>query len=142
MKQPRGIRNNNPLNIRKSAICWVGMDEDQSKDTEFVQFINMRYGFRAAAIVLRNYHRLYEINDIASVVSRWASKSENNTSKYIDIVCRDTGLKPDEAIDFNNPFRLAEILRSMAKVETGWLFPMDEVLAGVQLMYKNCPWKL
>jgi hypothetical protein len=47
MKTPRGIRNNNPLNIRHSADQWQGACEEQ-KDKSFVQFKSMAYGYRAA----------------------------------------------------------------------------------------------
>ena len=30
----RGLRNNNPLNIRRSATCWQGAQEEQ-KDKSF-----------------------------------------------------------------------------------------------------------
>mgnify|MGYP003533551919 FL=1 len=50
MKQSRGIRNNNPLNIRLSADKWQGMREEQT-DKAFVQFKSMAYGYRAAWII-------------------------------------------------------------------------------------------
>ena len=37
----RGIRNNNPGNIRH-GIDWDGLDKDQSKDEEFSQFLMKR----------------------------------------------------------------------------------------------------
>ena len=39
----RGIRNNNPLNIRHSADKWQGASETQT-DKSFVQFKSMAYG--------------------------------------------------------------------------------------------------
>ena len=36
--KPRGIRNNNPLNIRKSGDNWLGAAGD---DGEFVQFLSL-----------------------------------------------------------------------------------------------------
>ena len=47
MKTSRGIRNNNPLNIRRSADNWQGAREEQT-DQSFVQFKSMAYGYRAA----------------------------------------------------------------------------------------------
>ena len=45
---PRGIRNNNPLNIRRSKDQWKGMAEAQT-DGAFVQFKTLEYGlFRHA----------------------------------------------------------------------------------------------
>ena len=45
--KPRGIRNNNPLNIRRTNTVWQGMKEELT-DKEFVEFISMAYGYRAA----------------------------------------------------------------------------------------------
>ena len=57
--QPRGIRNNNPLNIRRSTDRWEGAREEQ-KDKSFVQFKTMAYGYRAAWLILQSYyHRFY-----------------------------------------------------------------------------------
>ena len=36
--QTRGLRNNNPGNIRHSTSQWLGMSSDQTGDSEFVQF--------------------------------------------------------------------------------------------------------
>ena len=50
----RGIRNNNPLNIRHSADQWQGARAQQT-DPSFVQFESMAYGYRAAWKVLETY---------------------------------------------------------------------------------------
>ena len=51
----RGIRNNNPLNIRHSVDQWQGASEEQ-KDKSFVQFKTMAYGYRAAWKTLQSYY--------------------------------------------------------------------------------------
>ncbi len=48
---PRGIRNCNPLNIRRSKDQWKGMAEAQS-DRAFVQFKSLEWGWRAAFYLL------------------------------------------------------------------------------------------
>ena len=50
----RGMRNNNPLNIRHSADHWQGAAAEQ-QDKSFVQFESMAYGYRAAWKVLDSY---------------------------------------------------------------------------------------
>ena len=47
MNLSRGLRNNNPLNIRHSADKWEGTRIVQT-DKSFVQFTSMAYGYRAA----------------------------------------------------------------------------------------------
>jgi hypothetical protein len=48
----RGLRNNNPLNIRKTAAKWTGKISDGA-DKEFEQFISLELGLRAGAINIR-----------------------------------------------------------------------------------------
>ena len=45
---PRGLRNNNPGNIRKNSDVFQG--EKTSSDREFKQFKSMAYGYRALLI--------------------------------------------------------------------------------------------
>ena len=55
MKTSRGERNNNPLNIRRSADQWEGACEEQT-DKSLVQFKSLAYGYRAAWKVLQSYY--------------------------------------------------------------------------------------
>ena len=57
----RGIRNNNPLNIRHSADRWQGAREEQT-DKSFVQFTTMAYGYRAAWKVLESYWHHFHLS--------------------------------------------------------------------------------
>ena len=50
---PRGIRNNNPLNIVKGQN-WKGERHPQT-DRRFEEFESMQYGIRAGFKLLRNY---------------------------------------------------------------------------------------
>ena len=57
MKQARGLRNNNPLNIIKSEkINWQG-EVKPSTDPNFAQFETLEYGLRAAFKLLRTYYQ-------------------------------------------------------------------------------------
>lgn len=46
--KPRGIRNNNPGNIRRNGDPWQGLAETQG-DKEFFTFTTPVYGIRALA---------------------------------------------------------------------------------------------
>ena len=50
---PRGIRNNNPLNIRKGNT-WKG-EKSVLTDNAFEEFEYMTYGLRAGFIILMKY---------------------------------------------------------------------------------------
>ena len=50
VKTPRGIRNNNPLNVRRYPnSSWVGMKAEQT-DEDFLQFTDIVYGYRATVL--------------------------------------------------------------------------------------------
>ncbi len=55
----RGIRINNPLNIRIAANAWQGKITP-SRDSTFETFKAPQWGFRAGAILLRNYQLRHE----------------------------------------------------------------------------------
>lgn len=120
--QPRGIRNNNPLNIR-IGNTWLG-ERPNPTDPAFEEFVTMEYGLRAAFLILRRYIRRYKKNTISSIVSTWAPASENNTLKYIDRVVQMTHLSPDEPIDYYDRDTMCKLVAAMAQVECGQ--PIDE----------------
>ena len=97
----RGIRNNNPLNIRHSADRWEGMRMEQT-DKSFVQFQSMAYGYRAAWKVLESYWKYFRqqrtVFTVKSIISRWAPPSENNTEAYIRAVLQLSGLGGEERL--------------------------------------------
>ena len=95
---PRGIRNNNPLNIRRGKDQWKGMAEAQT-DRAFVQFKSLEYGWRAAFYLLtRTYYHKYRLYTIRMIINKWAPPNENLTATYVENVCRLTGIGPDEPI--------------------------------------------
>lgn len=49
----RGLRNNNPLNIRKSSTRYQG--EVAGTDPAFKTFKTMAWGYRAAFAILKTY---------------------------------------------------------------------------------------
>lgn len=114
---PRGIRNNNPLNIR-IGNTWLG-ERANPTDPAFEEFVTMEYGLRAAFLILRRYIRRYGKNTVTSIVSTWAPSSENNTLRYIDTVCKRTGLLPDEPIQYEDKVTMCQLVEAMAHVECG-----------------------
>ena len=101
---PRGIRNHNPLNIRRSKDLWKGMAEVQT-DRAFVQFKSLEWGWRAAFYLL----------------TRWAPPNENNTQAYIENVSRLTGIDPDDPLGSpsDSPARWMMVGTAMAIQENG-----------------------
>lgn len=112
---PRGIRNNNPLNIRHGSSQWQGMSPEQT-DPEFVQFIAPEWGIRAAAVTLRTYRNKYGLNTLAQIIARWAPPTENNTEAYIRSVSSRSGIAPDQVVTDAD---LPALLEAMTKHENG-----------------------
>ena len=119
---PRGIRNCNPLNIRRTAKDqWKGLAEAQT-DRAFCQFKSLVYGWRATFYLLtRTYYHKYRLYTIRTIIRRWAPSSENNTEAYIANVSRLTGIAPDEPLGIPSaqPARWMMLGAAMAIQENG-----------------------
>jgi len=95
MKQARGLRNNNPLNIIKNKnINWKGQ-LCNSTDPTFLQFDTMAHGLRATLKLLHTYYVKHGCDSVRKIVSRWAPETENQVAAYINTVCKLTGWNPD-----------------------------------------------
>ena len=88
MRLTRGIRNNNPANIRRSSSHWIGLITQQNgwKDKSFCQFSEMRFGVRALVCLLRTYYCKHHLKSVHDIILRYAPTSENNTYAYIKSV--------------------------------------------------------
>lgn len=120
-KLPRGIRNNNPLNIRKSASKWVGKITPGS-DAEFEQFDTLEHGIRAAALIIRTYITKYKCNTPEAIIARWAPASENNTKDYIAYVTKNGILSPRWPLEVWSTLAISRLLWAMACYECGHRF--------------------
>lgn len=121
----RGVRNNNPLNIR-IGNTWLGESKGRV-DSDFEVFISMRYGLRAAFIILRRYIRKYNRNTIRKIINAWAPSNENNTEKYISFVASQTKIDADAVLDFDEKLKICIIVRAMARMESGIEIPLKEL---------------
>lgn len=89
----RGMRNCNPMNIVGGPNQWQGMAKGQT-DKQFVQFVSVTYGLRAAIILLTKYHRDYNLKTVPEIVHRWAPDGGEAEKNYITHV-RNTLFKSD-----------------------------------------------
>lgn len=78
---PRGIRNNNPGNVRYTGTQWQGLSNPPS-DGEYCIFTDPRYGIRAMGRILNSYASR-GIDSISEIIFTWAPPSENNTLAYV-----------------------------------------------------------
>ena len=119
---PRGIRNNNPLNIRKGNN-WKGEIKDQT-DPSFEQFESMQMGVRAGFIILRKYMNGYfgmtqKFNTIEKIIGRWAPQVENPTRKYVEYVSKMTGIPAHQKLSFSQKNYMVAIVDAMIRMECG-----------------------
>ena len=130
----RGLRNNNPLNIRRvPGQHWRGelpSPEGRAGDREFVQFESIEYGIRAAFCILETYRRKYKAVCIEDIINRWAPPSENDTRKYVETVCRLTGFGGKERLVED---QIPALVHAMAFVECGALISKETILKGFRL---------
>ena len=111
---PRGIRNNNPLNI-----TGRGWDGQTGSDGAFAQFATPEDGRTAADANLQAYQRKHGIDTIAGVVARWAPPHENDTAAYISRVSSKLGIDPNARLDLADPAVRGRLLDAMQEHETG-----------------------
>jgi hypothetical protein len=123
--QPRGVRNNNPLNVTTlgGGQNWNGQT---GADGHYAVFDSPEAGFAAADKNLTAYATKHGINTISGVISRWAPSSENDTQSYIGTVSRDLGVDPNQPLDLSNPQVRHAVLTSMSKVELGQSAPQAQ----------------
>ncbi len=86
---PRGLRNNNPLNIRRGRSRWMGSKE-MVQDVQFCEFEEMKWGFRAAYRLLWTYWKIYGKRTLGDIIMRWCPPTDasNDTGAYIVSVCK------------------------------------------------------
>ena len=113
----RGMRNNNPLNIRIGNV-WLGEVKNPT-DPDFEQFVHIKYGLRAAFVLLRRYINRYHRNTVPTIISSWAPASENNTLKYIDYVCQRANISQYSTILYSDKPTMIQLVKAMAKYESG-----------------------
>jgi len=131
---PRGIRNNNPGNIKKNDVEWEGLSEYQTDNT-FFQFKDPIYGIRALTKILITYRNKYDLKNIWSIINRYAPPSENDTEAYKNFVQKKTGLNMLEEIEFTIKDYLP-VVKAIILMENGEQPYDDEiVLLGMQLAW-------
>lgn len=133
----RGIRNNNPGNLRRSNDPWQGLAAQQT-DPAFFVFQSPVYGIRALARTLITYQGKHGLRTIRTLVTRWAPAAENDTEAYIRAVAQATGFAPDQTLDLHAYADLKPLVCAIIRHENGQQPYTDAqiakalVLAGVE----------
>ena len=117
----RGLRNNNPGNIRfSSANNWQGQT---GNDGGYAIFSSAVLGIRALGKTVLSYVNKDGVTPtVTGIISRWAPASENDTASYIDDVSSKLGVDPNVALDVTQ--LLPQLLEAIISHENG-LQPYD-----------------
>ena len=134
LRPPRGIRNNNPGNIRHSQN-WQGLNPDgRNIDHAFCVFKSPVFGIRALAKVLMNYKKIHGLNTVRQIISRYAPPNENQTKAYIQTVAEQIGVYPDTVIDIEERGILTVFIKAVIRMENGIQPYSDELIQqGIDL---------
>lgn len=125
---PRGIRNNNPGNIRLGAD-WQGRAAEQT-DAAFIQFKAPEWGVRAMVRILRTYENR-GLKTVRQIIDRWAPPNENDTESYVQAVAKAVGVMPSEPLTHAH---LPALLKAIIAHENGQQPYTDEQIAeGIAL---------
>lgn len=138
---PRGIRNNNPGNIR-IGNAWHGEQEyglrteEQKREKTFEVFVCATYGIRSIAKLLKNYQKKYRLMTIYGIIERYAPSTENRTDEYAEHVASIVGIDKGQYIDVTNPESMRKMLSGIILHENGiqpysWEIEDGMLLAGV-----------
>lgn len=126
--KPRGIRNNNPGNIRKGE-SWRGAVGD---DGAFIIFDTALHGIRAMARILHTYATSYGINTVQGIISRWAPPNENDTAAYVQHVAVKMDVGETQPLAFTKTQLLA-LVAAIINHENGQQPYSDEqLLEGIR----------
>lgn len=131
-KQPRGLRNNNPGNLRRSTRTWRGK-VTTGGDPAFETFVSMAYGYRALMVTLRTYITTHRLNTVKDIIYRWAPPIENHTEDYIHRVCSETGYTRTQILKADR-LTLIKLAAAISRVENGIPAVLSDVEAGWALM--------
>lgn len=131
---PRGIRNNNPGNIR-SGERWLGVVG--ADDAGFCVFDTDEHGIRALAKVLIAYRVAHGLRTLREYITRWAPPSENDTGSYIAAVCAECKAGPDDDYPLTAA-SLVPLLAAIVRHENGQQpYSLNQLTAGITLALGN-----
>lgn len=125
---PRGLRNNNPLNLTYVA----GQPGVQGSDGRFGRYATPEEGIAASVRQLQMYGQR-GLTTPTQIIGQWAPPSENNTGSYVAAVSRAAGLDPNQPVDLSDPAVVSRLVGAMAQHENGRPLDPAVVQRGVQM---------
>ena len=120
----RGIRNNNPFNLIKTKISWLGkLTGLFNSESKFEQFTTLELGIRAGLLNLRNGYRNKGINTPYKIINKYAPLSDNSQpaqKKYIESVAKSVfGFSTSIHATLSTPVQWVVLAQSILTFENG-----------------------
>lgn len=117
---PRGMRNNNPGNLKVSSSAWQGkIPVSQNTDGTFEQFYSYLYGIRAMIKLIKNtYIGSWGKRTIREIIQTYAPNTENDSEAYIFYVSELVGISPDQILSTDRE-SMRRLIQAMAYYENG-----------------------
>lgn len=113
----RGLRNNNPGNIKQGATPWNGQVGKDSAG--LVIFDSVENGIRALAMNLVNQQRKRKLNTLNSIFDIYAPSSDNNNPRqYALMVGNAIGVNPNENFVISQA-NIRPLIQAIISVELG-----------------------
>lgn len=135
---PRGVRNNNPGNIKyDSSNPWQGKipaaqnTEERRVDGTpiFEQFVSWAYGVRAMIHILKNSYIPSGRNTLRVIMQNWAP--DGGTS-YLNYMVGKVGKGADTVISSNDEATIKKIVQAIARFENNRKYNVQEVITDAQ----------
>lgn len=126
---PRGLRNNNPGNLRLTSTLWAG--EVKGADPDFKVFETPADGIRGINLsLLKKTAR--SLNTINQIIGSYAPPTENKTNLYTQSVIKDLGISGDVSLNLNNLDLRIRLINSIIKYENGYTpFSPDQIKQAI-----------
>ena len=118
---PRGIRNNNPGNLKEmpeDKTQWFG-ERATNDDPIFEEFEEPEHGIRALCKVLLTYYRKHKLGTVSKIITRWAPGEENDTGAYIISVCRQMRVSTNAPLKVDEKATLQALAAAIIVHENG-----------------------
>ena len=113
----RGLRDNNPGNLRPGAQKWLG---EIAPDSGYCCFDMPEHGIRAMAKNVLAYQTKHGLSTIRGIITRYApAVDSNDTEAYIAAVASDAGLGADATLDLNDASVLSSLVLAIIRHENG-----------------------
>jgi hypothetical protein len=137
---PRGIRNNNPGNIKYYATNnWQGkvnvaqntdaIDPNDNEPT-FEQFTSYPYGIRAMIYLIKNSYIANGYNTLDTILDRY---DPGHSNSYLQYLSTRVNIPTTQSIGVNDETAIKKLIQALARWENGQTDPQDlEVITDIQ----------